>query len=162
MLSLRKRKSALQTMFLATAPAGTSSWRTAKSLVTLRDQANAAFPQRSKASDGTIGDGAHQSRSSDHNPWVKDGSQGVVTALDLTHDPAHGCDAHHIVDALVASRDPRIKYVIWNQRILSASVHPWVWRVYEGSNPHTRHFHLSVSSNKALYDDASPWALHPG
>lgn len=162
MLSLRKRKSVLQALSLATPPAGTTSWRTAKSLITLRDQANAAFPDRSKASDGTIGDGDHQSRESDHNPWVKDGSQGVVTALDLTHDPAHGCDAQRIVDALVASRDPRIKYVIWNKRILSASVRPWVWRVYGGGNPHTLHFHLSVSSNKALYDRGSPWALDPG
>ena len=58
------------------------AWRLARSLETLRAQINALSPNRSKASDGTIGDAAHSARTSDHNP---DGG-GVVRALDLTHD----------------------------------------------------------------------------
>lgn len=49
------------------------SWRNAKSLVVLRAQINAAFPSRSKASDGTIGDSRHCPGSSDHCPKDLDG-----------------------------------------------------------------------------------------
>ena len=70
-------------------------WRVAQSLETLRFQLNAMAPGRSKASDGGIGDTDHQNRNSDHNPWVLDGSRGVVTARDFTHDPAGGCDCEH-------------------------------------------------------------------
>lgn len=134
------------------------SWRVARSLLVLRDQANAAWPDRNRRSDGTVGDAAHRSRTSDHNPWV-DGA--VVTALDLTHDPASGADMHALAARLVASRDPRIKYVIWNRRIVSRTVSPWQWRAYGGSNPHTTHLHVSVEPVRSRYDDVSPWSL-PG
>jgi hypothetical protein len=135
------------------------SWRPANCLVRLRDQINRKAPNRSKASDGTIGDSAHAARNSDHNPWVKDGSLGVVTAIDITHDPANGCDAEQIVQSLVSSRDTRIKYIIWNQRILSSQVQPWIWRDYNGINPHTRHFHLSVKASKDSYDMPDAWQV---
>ncbi|MGB4989147.1 MAG: hypothetical protein WBO10_07930, partial [Pyrinomonadaceae bacterium] len=65
------------------------SWRIAESLKKLREQINAEWPGRDKASDGGIGDAAHASRSSDHNPWVKDSrGQGVVTAIDIDEDLA--------------------------------------------------------------------------
>lgn len=131
--------------------------RLARSLKTLRTQINAAAPNRSKASDGTIGDAAHASRSSDHNPWVRDGGTGVVTALDITHDPARGVDAGILADSLIASRDRRIKYVIWNRRIASATTSPWTWRTYGGANPHTKHVHISVVPDRARYDDVAPW-----
>lgn len=136
------------------------AWRLAKSLEQLRSQVNKASPNRSKASDGTIGDAAHASRSSDHNPHIRDGSMGVVTALDITHDPAHGVDIQTLADQLVASRDPRIKYIICNRRIVSGSGQSqpaWRWRSYGGSNPHSKHVHVSVKGSKTLYDDTSPW-----
>lgn len=90
------------------------SWRLAPALVTLRDEINKRFPNRSTISDGTIGDAAHASRDSDHNPWVIDtDGVGVVTAIDITEDdattvpeiadlivnpdPAQGCqgEVHH-------------------------------------------------------------------
>jgi len=140
------------------------AWRLAKSLDRLRLQINVRSPGRNKASDGTIGDAAHASRSSDHNPWVKDGSIGVVTACDVTHDPAGGCDAGVLADVLVASRDPRIKYVIWNRRICSgdAGPQPWTWRKYTGTNPHDHHMHVSVKEGKASYDDVRDWAMPGG
>ena len=141
----------------------TRPWRVAEALKTLKKQIDAAFPGRSTASDGTIGDVRHQATSSDHNPHVDDGGTGVVTALDITHDPAHGCDAGAIAAQLHASRDPRIKYIIWNRRIANASpigaAPAWAWRVYVGSNPHNKHCHVSVKSAKTLYDDASAWTL---
>ena len=135
------------------------AWRVAKSLIRLREQINELAPNRSKASDGTIGDAAHASRSSDHNPWVKDGTIGVVTAMDITNDVAHGCDAQALVNALVESRDPRIKYIIWNRKIINSRVQPWVWRNYKGVNPHNKHFHVSVIADKPLYDSTESWHI---
>lgn len=132
------------------------TWRLAKSLETLRAQINAAAPGRSKVSDGTIGDAAHASRSSDHNPHVKDGKTGIVTALDITHDPRNGVDAQAIADALKASADPRIKYIIWNKRIWTPAKSP-NWRPYTGTNPHDKHIHISVLPNQVRYDDGGPW-----
>lgn len=134
-------------------------WRVAKSLLVLRDQIDAIAKDRDRASDGTIGDLRHQGEQSDHNPWVKDGGEGVVTALDITQDAAGGCDCGKLTAALLASRDRRIKYVIWERRIFSATVEPWVWRAYAGSDPHTGHMHVSVVSDKAGYDDTGPWSL---
>ena len=62
------------------------AWRLARSLDTFGMQMDALWPNRSKVSDGTIGDTAHSHRKSDHNP----NSAGVVTARDVTHDPASG------------------------------------------------------------------------
>jgi hypothetical protein len=156
------RKAAVVFHLSRAVPLGTTQWRVAKSLLTLLSAVDAAFPGRSKASDGTIGDAAHAGRESDHNPWVKDGLVGVVTAIDITHDPASGCDASRIVAALVASRDRRIKYIIWNRQIVNSTVSPWLWRTYRGPNPHTQHFHLSVSSSKSHFDDESPWTITRG
>lgn len=155
----RKRK---LTLYAATADAptlGIKAWQLAKSLEVLRSQVNAAWPGRKRTSDGTIGDAAHAARDSDHNPWVKDGALGIVTAIDITDDPGSGCDANIIVTALAASRDARIKYIIWNRQILSSSVKPWIWRSYTGKNPHNKHFHLSVLSDKVHYNDIAEWSL---
>lgn len=134
-------------------------WRVAESLQRLLDQVNQMAPDRSKASDGAIGDPRHQSRASDHNPWVIDGSTGVVTARDITHDPRNACDAQTIADSIVASRDPRVKYIIWNRQICHSQIQPWRWRKYQGENPHTKHIHISVLPQKAKYDDRRDWQL---
>jgi lysozyme family protein len=137
-----------------------SMWRVAKSLEVLRDQINVLHPGRRRDNDGTIGDTAHQARTSDHNPWVKDGAIGVVTALDITHDPAHGVDTYAMAETLRRNRDRRIKYVISNRRIFSSQLHAWEWHPYTGANPHDHHVHISVLPDKALYDDRTPWNLH--
>jgi len=135
------------------------AWRLAKALETLRTQVNKLHPNRSKVADGTIGDAAHASRTSDHNPWVKDGSMGVVTALDITHDPKNGVDTYAMAEYLRQKRDARIKYVISNKRTFSSTTQPWTWRAYTGSNPHASHIHISVKSDKAHYDNTKPWDL---
>lgn len=133
------------------------AWRLARSLDVLRNQINAKYPNRSKISDGTIGDAAHATRDSDHNPWY---GPGIVTALDITHDPANGVDIDKLTNELQMSRDVRIKYVIANDLIMSGKdgPSPWVWREYSGSNPHTRHFHLSVVAS-SLCDNRTKWNL---
>ena len=131
----------------------TDNWRVAKSLLTLREQINRAAPNRSKASDGTIGDVAHSKTKSDHNP----DKDGVVKAMDITHDPAHGVNCHVLAASLIDSRDPRILYIIWNRRIANSQVQPWVWRGYGGANPHDHHMHISVKADPALYDSTTAW-----
>jgi hypothetical protein len=139
------------------------SWRVAKSLNVLLSQVNAAWPDRSKVSDGSIGDANHQTRTSDHNPWVPPPSGGVVTARDFTHHPKAGADMHLLAEALRGSRDNRIKYVIWDRRMFSSyptsSVAAWTWRPYNGRNPHTSHLHISVQPQAHLYDATARWAM---
>lgn len=128
-------------------------WRLVGSLKRLLAEVNSIAPQRSKASDGTIGDTAHSARRSDHNPE----GDGTVDALDITHDPAHGCDVDKIFARIIANKDPRVKYLIRNDRIMGGRLgpSPWVWREYNGSNPHTKHGHISVLDEGQ--DDPSPW-----
>lgn len=135
------------------------AWRLAQALIQLRAEVNNRFPDRRKDSDGTIGDEAHASRSSDHNPWVKDGVMGVVTAIDLTHDPKSGFDSYWFAERLLETKDPRIKYIISNRKIASGSAgpKPWEWRAYSGKNPHAHHIHISVKEDKKFYDNSDTW-----
>jgi hypothetical protein len=134
-----------------------TKWTLAKSLSRLREQVNALAPKRSKASDGTIGDTAHSKRKSDHNP----NDRGVVNALDITHDPKNGVDIAKLGDALIASKDSRISYLIFNGQIVSGTggTKPWVKRKYTGSNKHTKHIHVSVKDK--IGDDAKAWNIAP-
>ncbi len=131
--------------------------RIAKSLDVLRSQVNAIWPNRAKGSDGWIGDTAHAERPSDHNPDAR----GIVHALDITHDPAHGLDAGKLAEMILAKQDPRLKYVISNRRIGSgpAGPSPGVWRHYDGANAHDKHCHFSVMVQGE--DDPQQWALGP-
>lgn len=131
-----------------------ATWRVARGLDKLLAQINEMAPNRSKASDGSIGDPAHRDRPSDHNP----DAQGVVRARDFTHDPGHGADMGEISEALRLSRDRRITYVIFNRRVFSATNEPWRWRPYTGSNPHDKHMHVSVVPT-SVADDTSEWQI---
>ncbi|MHA6806047.1 hypothetical protein [Salinifilum ghardaiensis] len=133
------------------------NWRLARSLEVLKEQIDRAFPNRNEASDGTIGDRSHQNSRSDHNPHY---GPGIVTAMDITHDPRNGVDIDRLTDELAASKDPRIKYLIANGLILDArpQFNPWQWVRYDGSNPHTKHFHISAVASPEC-DDPRPWNL---
>lgn len=131
------------------------SWQSARSLQKLKAQIDELYPNRQRSSDGIIGDSAHCPGSSDHCPNIA----GIVTALDVTHDPANGCDLNIIIENIINSRDERIKYIIWNRRICSSILSPWEWRDYGGQNPHNAHAHFSVKNSKALYDDDSDWSI---
>jgi hypothetical protein len=140
------------------------SWRVARSLDVLLGEINAAAPARNKASDGSIGDAAHASRDSDHNPWVIHGGQGIVRARDFTHDVAGGLDCHKLAKALTElialGGHPALRsgaYVIWNGRIYSFDRRHEGWRDYSGPNPHTHHLHLSVAIDAAGFDSNRPW-----
>lgn len=142
------------------------AWRVAKSLNTILTQVNAMAPERSKVTDGTIGDEAHQDRTSDHNPWVEDPpGPNVVTARDITHDPGEGCDVGLIFEAIRLSEDGRVKYAIFNGELFSSypahGFQPYTWRPYSNAvaMPHDGHGHLSVQPDKDKYDDTDPWDI---
>lgn len=139
-----------------------ADWIVAESLDHLLQQLNALAPNRSKASDGGIGDAKHATRDSDHNPWLVLSGQPLVTARDFTHDPAGGLDCTRLRDSLIRARDGRVKYIIYNQQIISGAggPQPWVRRRYYGTNPHTKHLHLSVVADRRCRS-VSPWSL-PG
>jgi hypothetical protein len=125
------------------------AWRLAKSLKRLQEQINGMAPGRSKESDGTIGDTAHANRTSDHNP----NEQGIVAAIDVTHDVNGGCDGRVLSRSLIA--DPRVKYVIFNRQIWKARTGKW--EPYTGPSPHDHHVHVSVKAD--VLDQTQDWAV---
>ena len=143
------------------------TWVLDKGLAKLRDQVDAAWPDRDKSSDGTIGNAAHAAGVSDHNPEhpaPKGNPDYQVDAMDITHDPAHGADMQAVFDALRESRDQRISYLIHNGHIMDGDGglgrpgnQPWVVRKYTGSNPHTHHLHVSVGDDH--HDETQDWAI---
>lgn len=139
-------------------------WRDAYAIDVLGDEANTADPSRNKASDGTIGDAAHQAegKASDHNPWVIFGGEGIVRARDITNDPALNLPAvaERIRLAALAGKLPQVAgggYVILNGRITNEN---WAgWHEYTGPDPHVSHMHVSVSLTEAQYDSKAPWGV---
>lgn len=150
------------------------TWRLARSIVVLRNEINLVWPNRDKASDGTIGDLRHQLEStSDHNPFVIDNGVGVVRAIDIDSGPGlNPDDAHDTVGDMVAEAvrldglhgHPALKdggYVISERRIASAKS-GWLWRAYTGSDPHESHVHISVGLSKQAYDSTVSWHVTAG
>lgn len=131
------------------------SWRLAASLIQLRKQVNEQFTERDKSSDGSIGDTAHSMRKSDHNPNTK----GVVTAIDVDRDFNDGHDGRELVSALSASKDARVKYIIFEKQI-TVPGDITKWKPYHGANAHNHHIHISASADPKEYDDPKPWLLN--
>lgn len=116
----------------------------APALVVLRDQLDARWPSRSRASDGCCASSAHhqQNPTSDHEP----DRSGYAHAFDVTNDPAHGVNGDVLVSLLMT--DARVKYIIWQRRIwfprAKPGGRPAGWSAYTGANPHTKHVHVSI------------------
>lgn len=147
------------------------TWRVAKSLDKLLSQINTLAPNRSTLSDGSIGDAAHATTDSDHNPHVKDGDMGVVTARDFTHDPMTGADMERITEALRKSKDTRIKYcLVPGTRILGTDLR---WRPIEtltegdeilafdewGTNPRTTKAHAGARMRSGTVEAVQRFVL---
>lgn len=123
-----------------------STWYLNPALTNFRREVNARWPNRDKASDGTIGDAAHQATNSDHNP----DSDGSVDAWDMDVD---GVDVQACINA--ALKHESIQYVIYNRRITSRTWGLGVWRDYDGRSPHTEHVHFNTRSS---YENSKkPW-----
>lgn len=132
-------------------------WKLAPSLIQLVVETDERYPDRDRRSDGSIGDAAHAARQSDHNPY-----EGWVHAVDLDEDLEPGRDLADFVAHLVSSRDPRIRYLIYEGRIVKSYVDsagriPWLWHPYTGPNAHTQHLHVSINRAAAAREDLSPW-----
>ena len=135
-------------------------WRNCQASLTLVAEINRRWPDRDRASDGTLGDAAHATRTSDHNPWVTVAGTGVVRARDVT---ARGVDMPSLMEhlrRLGAAGDPRLAgggYLISDGRITLPDFRGWA--KYLGSNPHTKHGHVSFSRNAAGFDSRAPWHI---
>lgn len=117
----------------------------------LRNELNAANPNRDKRSDGWIGDADHAARKSDHNPDYAHG--GVVLAFDIDND---GVDVDRLIALLI--KDFRVHYVIWNRHIWSRE-HGFKKRAYTGKSPHTEHVHVSFLLEHC--NDGRPFGYYP-
>lgn len=133
-----------------------SNWKLAPALTTLFAEINKKWPNRDKSTDGTIGDAAHSSRDSEHNPnddphdSVPD---GLVTAGDIDKD---GINVNLLLNTLIG--DDRVWYVIHNRTIWSRT-YGWKARAYTGSNPHIGHIHVSLTQSKAQVNSTKTWGL---
>lgn len=126
------------------------SYYIAPALDRLRSEVNAKWPDRSRASDGWIGDASHSSRTSDHNP----NSRGSVNAMDVT---ASGISTDALIAA--AKKHPSVRYIIFNRRIMNRDIGNFRSRPYSGSNPHTKHVHISLYQRRSAEDDTRSWGL---
>lgn len=121
-------------------------------LVEGRAEINTVWPGRSKASDGWIGDLAHQREgwpASKHEP----NPRGYVHAIDVTWP---GVDVARII--AVFQRLPHAYLWIFNRQI-ALKRDGWVRRQYNGSSPHTEHIHLEDDSSADAEHDSSRWGL---
>ena len=126
-------------------------------------------PSRDHASDGSVGDLAHQEEVSDHNP----DETGSVPIHDADHiNEVHAIDVDNnlresdltmekVVQFLLgrcrSGAEKRLRYIIYNRRIWSASS-GWVQKTYTGASAHTEHAHFSFSYITSL--EASTASYH--
>jgi hypothetical protein len=127
------------------------AWYLAPALAVGRSEVNRRWPNRDKASDGTIGDAAHQASTSDHNPNARES----VNAWDMDKD---GVDVWAVIDAF--QRHPSSHYWIFNRQIADRD-DGWRRRAYSGDNPHTAHVHFSIRQTAAAEQDQRPWGIWP-
>lgn len=133
-------------------------WRRAYCLDQLVAEADAAAPDRSRASDGSIGDARHQQGASDHNPGPIVDGRAVVRAVDITNDPRLNLPA--VAERIRGRRLPQTAdggYVILLGRITAPD---WSgWHVYKGTDPHVSHMHVSSARAAAEFDLRDRWGV---
>jgi hypothetical protein len=138
----------------------------------LRDEFDELNQTRDDSTDGWIGDAAHSSRDSDHNPDESGATHDEdsdntdeVHAIDVdkTGPWPNGMTMSLATDLIVKNHrtgvDNRLQNVIYNRQIASDE-NGWVWQDYGGDNAHTEHAHFSARYDTGkLENDRSPWGL---
>lgn len=124
----------------------TRVWYLNRFLTSWRDAVNAKYPKRTKRSDGTIGNAAHQAESfSEHNP-DKDGSVDAwdmdVNLLGSSNDTG-SLEELAAIEALKADfeRQPGAQLWIHRGQIANKDIGGWRRRDYHGANAHMHHVH---------------------
>lgn len=143
-------------------------------LLELVEEIDILGPKRDDASDGSIGDTAHQSRSSNHNrddvsgsktPQSDSDGRPDVRAVDIDDSGPFmngftmqkGVD--HIVSRCRSGAEDRLVEVIYNRKAYYAS-NGWREVDYTGSNAHTEHAHFGAKADTGkLENDRRPWGL---
>jgi len=147
-----------------------ASWVLIPALKSLFAEFDRIAPRRDKASDGSIGDPAHQKEVSDHNP----DETGSVPIHDADHvNEVHAIDVdddlnesdltmEKVVQFLLgrcrSGAEKRLRYIIYNRRIWSASS-GWVQKTYTGASAHTEHAHFSASYDSNREASTASWHL---
>lgn len=140
-----------------------ASWKLAPALQVLFDEFDAIAPGRDHASDGSIGDEAHQGTDSDHNP----NSSGIVCAIDVDKDLRADFSMEDVIQYFVkecrknnpnGADEGRFNYFIYNRRIWRASG-GWAQESYTGSNPHDQHAHFSCEQSATYWNNTHAWGL---
>ncbi len=146
------------------------AWELVPCLVRLRWELDRIAPGRDRATDGAIGDANHSS-TSDHTPdEISDALRGKdadsrneVHAVDLdvdlrTADLSMEEVVQHILGRCRSGAEKRLRYIIFNHRIWSASS-GWRQQAYTGPSPHTGHAHFSASYDTAHEASTASWYL---
>jgi hypothetical protein len=129
-----------------------AAWYLNTFLTSWRAAVNKQFPKRTKLSDGTIGDTAHQQTSSQHNP----DADGSVDAWDCDLNllgssnplgsPAEVADMHKLIAEF--QRQPQAQLWIFQRHIANRDIDNWKVRPYSGPSPHDHHCHFQSKSTK--------------
>jgi hypothetical protein len=153
-----------------------TNWVLIPSLKQLFAEFDFIAPSRDHASDGSIGNAAHQDEVSDHNPDDTPGSKAAyndhdgkpeVRAIDVDNnlnitvegysDPMEGV-VQYLLHRCRSSAEQRLEYIIYNRRIWTRSS-GWAQKTYTGASPHTEHAHFSGRHDGRFDDKAQSWTL---
>lgn len=118
----------------------------------LRLQVDDSYGDRDRKSDGWVGDTRHSARPSDHNPDYANAKDGLayVRAIDIDRDlcgvskPDLMPDLADQIRLCAKAGDKRVAYIIFEGKIASPKKN-WVFRPYDGINPHRKHMHVSFT-----------------
>jgi hypothetical protein len=145
-----------------------AAWKLTDGLQNLRRQVDTVFPDRDRATDGTLGDTAHQARTSGHNRDDTPGSRPAwdgdadatpeVRAWDMDADLRGGVTGQQLVDHIrdLPGLSSVLRYIIFNRKIYH-SRDGFAPAAYTGSNAHTAHVHFEgawtqVADNNTTFD----------
>jgi hypothetical protein len=111
-------------------------------------------PARDDASDGSIGNAAHEAEVSDHNP----DETGSVPIHDADHlNEVHAIDVDNNLNESDLTMEKVVQFLL-GRRIWSASS-GWVQKTYTGPSAHTEHAHFSASYTTSLEASTASWHL---